>query len=129
MKDENVLSVKPVIIAAVDDIFFSAKIDAAARIVGVELRQATDAHRLEEQLATLTPTLIVLDLNSKACAPLQAIRRIKADPRTREIPLVGFLSHVQVDLQEAAREAGCDQILPRSIFSANLAQILRTGKP
>lgn len=129
MKDENALSVKPVVIAAVDDIFFSAKIDSAAKIVGVELRQATDAQKLEEELASVTPTLIILDLNSKSCAPLQAIRRIKADPRIRETPLVGFLSHVQVDLHEAAREAGCDQILPRSIFSANLAQILRTGKP
>jgi len=45
--------------------------------------------------------------------------------------LLGFLSHVQVDLQRAAIAAGCDEVMPRSAFSANLNQILsrESNKP
>jgi hypothetical protein len=38
---------------------------------------------------------------------------------------MAFFSHVQVELQRAAQEAGCDQILPRSQFTATLPQLLR----
>jgi hypothetical protein len=42
--------------------------------------------------------------------------------------MVGFLSHVQVDLAEQARAAGCDEVMPRSKFTRDLAQILSSAK-
>jgi hypothetical protein len=41
---------------------------------------------------------------------------------------VAFLSHVQTDLAAQARAAGCGEVLPRSQFTANLAEILRRAK-
>jgi hypothetical protein len=41
-----------------------------------------------------------------------------------EAPTVGFGSHVDRDLLEAARAAGCDQVLARSAFFSRLEQIL-----
>ncbi|MBV9211197.1 MAG: hypothetical protein JOZ52_11235, partial [Acidobacteria bacterium] len=46
---------------------------------------------------------------------------------TKTIPLVGFFSHVQTELQRRGAQAGYDRILPRSAFSKNLPQIL-TGE-
>ena len=40
------------------------------------------------------------------------------------ISILGYLPHVQTDLQKLAREAGCDTVMPRSAFSLNLSQIL-----
>jgi len=118
---------RPVLVA-VDDLFFLTKIETAARQVGVSLVQARSAQALESQLeAPAPPRLVILDLNSTACAPLAAIRRIKSDPRLRETRTLGFFSHVQTELAVAAREAGCDQILPRSEFSAKLGEILKAG--
>jgi CheY-like chemotaxis protein len=116
-----------IVLAAVDDIFFSAKIEEVAKRVGVRLIQALDAGQLSEKLAATTPELIILDLNSRACSPLDAIRRIKSDPRFRGTPVLGFFSHVQVELEQAALQAGCDYVIPRSKFSANLPEIL--GEP
>jgi CheY-like chemotaxis protein len=116
-----------IVLAAVDDIFFSAKIEEVAKRVGVRLIQALDAGQLSEKLAASTPELIILDLNSRACSPLDAIRRIKSDPKFRDTPVLGFFSHVQVELEQAALQAGCDHVVPRSKFSANLPEIL--GKP
>jgi hypothetical protein len=45
-----------------------------------------------------------------------------------EIPLIAYLSHVQVDLAQHARDAGCHEVMPRSQFTKNLATILAKAK-
>jgi hypothetical protein len=42
--------------------------------------------------------------------------------------VIAFLSHVQTDLAERARAAGCQDVMPRSKFTQNLAEILRGAK-
>jgi DNA-binding NarL/FixJ family response regulator len=117
-----------IVLSAVDDMFFSSKIESVAKLVGVQVVHALDARQLEECLTGAAPRMIILDLNSKACAPLGAIRRIKADARFSQAPIVGFLSHVQHELERRAREAGCNQVMPRSSFSADLPRILQSIK-
>jgi hypothetical protein len=41
---------------------------------------------------------------------------------------VAFLSHVQVALAAQAKAAGCDEVMPRSSFTQNLAAILGGAK-
>ena len=53
---------------------------------------------------------------------------MKADPTLAKIQLVGYVSHVQGELKQAAQEAGCDMVLARSAFSQNLLQILTRQK-
>jgi len=43
-------------------------------------------------------------------------------------PRCGLLSHVQVDLAVQAQKAGCDEVMPRSAFTQNLASILSVAK-
>ncbi len=117
-----------VVVAAVDDLFFSTKIESAAAGLGIRLIEARDALQLEAALAETTPDLVILDLNSRTCEPLQAIRRIRAEPRFRATRLLGFLSHVQKKLHQEALAAGCDAVVPRSRFSADLIGILQSGR-
>lgn len=117
------------VLAVVDDMFFSSKIEAVARGLGFDLVEVRDARSLEESLVGHPPRLILLDLNCRGCPPLDAIGRIRRDDRLRDIPLVAFFSHVQVGLERAAREAGCETVLPRSKFSVNLREILSGGEP
>jgi hypothetical protein len=42
--------------------------------------------------------------------------------------VIAFLSHVQTELAERAHAAGCDEVMPRSKFTQNLAAILRGAK-
>jgi len=118
---------RDVVLVAVDDLFFLAKIGSVAKHVGVALVEARSARSLEDQLAGEPPRLVILDLNSTALAPLDQIRRMKTDPRLESTRIVAFLSHVQVELEQAARAAGCDEVLPRSRFSSQLAEILKPG--
>ena len=117
----------PAVLVAVDDMFFSSRIESVAKLLGVTVAQALDATQLEQRLAGPPPRMILLDLNSRACTPLEALRRIKADARLSKVPVIGFLSHVQHELVQQAKEAGCDQVMARSVFSARLAKILEAA--
>ena len=52
---------------------------------------------------------------------------MKQDPALAGVPTVGYASHVQVDVINAARQAGVDEVLPRSAFTTQLAVILKRG--
>jgi len=55
---------------------------------------------------------------------LELARALKGDDTLTGVPLLGFFSHIQTELQQAAIEAGYDRVMPRSAFTKNLAAIL-----
>lgn len=111
------------ILAVVSDIFFSAKINEAAKRAGVTLQYVTTEKDLLEKAAA-DPALIIFDLNFEAVRPIELIRKLKGTGALKHISLLSYVSHVQTDLKKLAREAGCDTVIPRSAFSMNLRQIL-----
>ncbi len=113
------------VIAVVDDLFFGAKILETAERLNVPLRLVRSPEELETLARACRPALLIFDLNAETCQPLQAIRRVKADPELKDMPTLGFFSHVQQDLRAAATEAGCDRIMARSAFTTQLPDILR----
>ena len=125
-------------IALVDDLFFQSKLAETARHVGVTLQTVTTGDALTEAAKTSPPRLVLVDLNARAGA-IEALERMCA-PQAGSVPdghgdgrggspVIAFLSHVQTELAERARAAGCAQVLPRSKFTAELPQILRQAKP
>lgn len=116
-------SMKRRVVAAVTDLFFIAKMQEAARHAGVELGFVSTVEELEAE-ATAGVDLVVLDLNDAKLEPVAAIQQLRAQPLTASVSLLGFLSHVDVDLAERAKRAGCERVVPRSRFSAKLVEIL-----
>ena len=111
------------VIAVLSDLMFTVKIQEAARRAGFEcafVRSHQDAMAQAKQ----KPAVIILDLNDATVQPLDLIAELKGDSETRGIPLVGFVSHVQTELRQAAQEQGCDVVLARSAFSQNLPSLL-----
>jgi|SRR5579863_1025959 len=115
------------VLALIDDIFFQAKLLETAKQVGVEIRTCSTVDSLDAEIAKGTPNLVIIDLNLNGKSnPLDAVAHMHASGRA--IPLIGFLSHVQVDLAERARAAGCSDVMPRSKFTENMATILARAK-
>jgi CheY-like chemotaxis protein len=112
------------VLAAVEDLLFRSKISETASSLGIEAAFPRNPRRLLDALRDSPPDLLVLDLNSARFEPLTLLRDVRSDEVTREIPTVGFLSHVQKDLAIAAREAGCDRVVARSAFTKDLPRIL-----
>jgi CheY-like chemotaxis protein len=113
------------VIAVVDDLFFASKIRGAAEQTGIPVSFARKIDGLIESALQNQPAVIIVDLNSQKIDPIELARQLKADERLRDIPLVGFFSHVQTELQQRAQDAGFDQVMPRSLFTRNLALILQ----
>lgn len=112
------------VIAAVDDLMFASKIRAVAEHLGLTVRVAKTTAATIEAARADRPSVIVVDLHSQKCQPLELARQFKADADLSSIPLVGFFSHVDTALQAAGQEAGYDRVMPRSAFANNLAKIL-----
>jgi CheY-like chemotaxis protein len=112
-----------VVLALVGDLFFGAKLTETARQVGVPLALVGSAAEARAAMAGPGPALVIFDLEHPGLEPLAFIRELKT---MRPAPrLLGFLSHVRQDLKAAAQGAGCDEVLPRSQFSARLPDLLR----
>jgi len=111
------------VVALVDDLIFQAKLLETARLTGIELRVVASASALSDEAAK-RPALIVVDLNARS-EPIRAIGMLCAAGNTA--PVIGFCSHVQTGLAQRALAAGCREVMPRSEFTRNLAEILATA--
>jgi DNA-binding NarL/FixJ family response regulator len=116
------------VVVAVDDLLFSSKIRATAKQAGVELAFARSPEEVLQQARMTRPGLVIFDLNSGKTDPIATIAALKADPALASIRTLGFASHVHTDLIAAARKAGADQVVPRSAFAGNLAEILLSAQ-
>jgi DNA-binding NarL/FixJ family response regulator len=112
------------VVALMDDLFFQMKLTETAKQLGVELKVAANGDALMSLLES-APKLVIVDLNARS-QPIQAIERLRL--AQKDLRVVGFLSHVQTGLAHQAQAAGCDEVMPRSSFTQNLAAILSVAK-
>lgn len=112
------------VVALVDDIFFIAKMKETAKQTGVALETAGIPTALAEAARADATSLLIVDLNARGS--IEAIEKLRAAGNT--LPVIAFFSHVQAELAERARAAGCQQVIPRSKFTRELAEILTGAK-
>lgn len=112
------------VIAAVDDMLFASKIRATAESLGVSVRFARNQEAVLTAVREGSADLIVIDLQSQKIDALGLVKELKEDQQLRKIPVVGFFSHVLAELQQKAIAAGVDKVVPRSVFSRDIAKIL-----
>src|ERR687889_2875977 len=115
------------VIAAVSDMIFASKIRGTAEAVNVTVDFARTEDSLFDAAKTDVPSLVILDLHSTRPDPFALAARLKADEQLRDVPIVAFFSHVETELQRRALEAGVEHVLPRSVFTQRLGDILSRG--
>ena len=120
------------ILVVVDDLLFASKISETARRLGLAV-EAVKIEDLRGRVRRGAARAVIIDLNHRSGAAIEAVRALKADSPGRGT-VCGFVSHVQSDVIRAAREAGCDEILARSAFARDLPELLarlagRGGEP
>src|SRR5258705_2226045 len=85
------------ILAAVDDMFFAAKIRATAEALGVSIKFYRQLEGLVGAAAEQSPGLIIVDLHNEKLDPIELARKLKASDSVKHVPVLGFFSHVQTD--------------------------------
>lgn len=117
MKDQ------PVIGLLVEDLLFRSKIETTAAQLKINTVAWTGDFAMAQNLES-SLTLMILDLHHKKIDPIQWLKEWKQNPATANIPVLGFFSHVEIQRKRQAVEAGCNMVVPRSVFSAQLPELL-----
>ncbi|QDU22570.1 response regulator [Urbifossiella limnaea] len=107
-----------------DDLIFFSRVAATARAAGLTVKQARTTAALLALARQEPPGGVILDLHADGLdvpALLAGLREAcPVMPTT-----VAFGSHVEAETLRAAREAGCNRVLPRSKFVQELETDLR----
>ena len=110
------------LVACLEDLFFRSKIDATARHLNVPVR-FTDPKNLAQTCRETETAAVFIDLSADG-EPLAAVRKLRQDKATRELPIIGFLPHVDRKLAAEAESSGVTRVLPRSQFSETLPDLV-----
>lgn len=82
---------------------------------GHQVIQAADAEQAQALLAGTLPDLILMDLGLPGMDGLSLTRLLKADARTRAIPIVALTAFAMPDDERRALDAGCDGYLTKPL--------------
>src|SRR4051794_21962791 len=101
------------------DLIFTSKVTGTARELGHRVMVAGNTALASAMIEQWRPKVVFVDLAAGELVGTPALIAYQeaAAPGT---PFVAFGSHVDTAALDAARDAGCDPVLPRSKFSAEL---------
>jgi CheY-like chemotaxis protein len=102
---------------------------------GYDVRTAGDAEEALRVLATLTPRLILMDLQLPGMDGLELTRRLRQDPARRGIVIVALTAYAMVGDEAKALAVGCDGYIAKPVdldalvaaVQAHLVSGRRTG--
>ena len=80
---------------------------------GYRVAEAANGLEALEKTRELMPDIILMDLALPKMDGWEATRRLKADKKTRHIPIVALTGHALAGHAEGARQAGCDAFVTK----------------
>lgn len=92
---------------------------------GFELATAADGVEAVEKALELRPDLILMDVWLPNMNGLEATRRIKADPRTADVPILAVTAHALASARAEAEAAGCDGVITKPFSPRDLEHEVR----
>jgi two-component system response regulator len=82
--------------------------------------------RFADRDAALVPTVILLDLNLPKVGGLDVLRRLRADERTKLVPVVMLTTSAEANDIAHALEAGANAYMRKPVNYADFAEAART---
>ena len=95
------------------------------RFCGFRVAEARNGNEALEQAFALMPDLILMDLSLPGMDGWEATRQLKADERTRQIPVVALTGHALAGASEGAKKAGCDSFVTKPCLPDDLVVEVR----
>ena len=116
-------------VALISDLVMQSHAAAAAERSGTTIDVVSSTDALLTKLADSPPDLVILDLSHPGLDPRQIVPRVR-----QQLPpgatCLAFGPHVHAERLTAAAEAGCDLVISRGQFHAQVDEILkRYGSP
>jgi CheY-like chemotaxis protein len=92
---------------------------------GFRVAEARNGNEAVDQAFALKPDLILMDLSLPGMDGWEATKRLKADERTRRIPIVALTGHALAGASEGAKKAGCDAFVTKPCLPDDLVVEVR----
>lgn len=117
---------QPTVVAVIDDLFFQAKVRTALQHLGLAVEIIPSGRGLHARLqGSDAPDLVIVDLTLRNDDAVALIRELRTAQRGRSVPVLAFGSHVAVEVQKQALQAGASQVVAKSAFAKRLPQLVR----
>jgi DNA-binding response OmpR family regulator len=114
------------ILLLTSDLACSSQVSAAGARTGAAVEVVMNPARLLERAVEISPDLVLLDLNTPLLDCGQVVGQLKA--LATPLKVIAFGPHVHEARLTAAQEAGCDRVLARGQFYAQVNAILAQSK-
>ena len=116
----------PPLVLIVDDVDHGREIYSEyLEFRGFRVATAADGEEALDKAFELLPDVILMDLSLPKLDGWEATKRLKNDPRTREIPVVALTAHALVSAHDRAMEAGCDVVVTKPCLPRDLEAEVR----
>jgi two-component system cell cycle response regulator DivK len=90
-----------------------------------DVAQAVNGEEAVNKTAQERPDLILMDLGMPVMDGWEATRKIKANGDLKHIPIIAVTSHAMIGDEIHAREAGCDDYVPKPIDENELLEKIK----
>jgi two-component system cell cycle response regulator DivK len=90
-----------------------------------EVLAADDSEKGCRLAATEHPDVILMDLEMPVDDRWDAVRRLKSDPQTRDIPIIGMSAYALESERQQAIATGCDEFDAKPIEFEGLVTTIR----
>jgi DNA-binding NarL/FixJ family response regulator len=102
-----------------DDLIFTSRVTTTARAKGLVVTPVRSAEEAVRRAREASPACVIVDLHTAGGdLPALLVGLREACPTMPRV--VAYGSHVNKELLQAARDTGCDIVLPRSKFASGL---------
>lgn len=91
---------------------------------GYEVITADDGPQAIEKARAWRPALILVDMMMPGMTGAEVIRRLRADPVNKNVPMLILSAYDSVALIEEARAAGADDYLVKTLSPDELLQVI-----
>ncbi len=105
-----------------DDLIFTSRVTGTGRDLGLPVTPARSPAALLDRARQQAPTCVIVDLSHPGLVITDLMAGLRELPRRPRV--VAYGSHVDTATLRAARDAGCDVVLPRSKFVEELPTAL-----
>ncbi len=95
------------------------------RVDDFEVLAVDDSEKGCELAVTEHPDVILMDLEMPVIDRWEAVRRLKSDPQTRDIPIIGMSAYALDSEREQAIATGCDEFDAKPIEFEGLVATIR----
>ena len=92
---------------------------------GFDVVEAANGMEALQQAAAAAPDIILMDLSLPVMDGWEATRRLKADRRTANIPVLALTGHALAGISDGARKAGCDAFVTKPCLPQDLVKEIR----